>query len=98
MVVPSVLDPQQFQLTFVRPGGAVETQTVNLPNGALWYPYRAVPNGQGGLLVQMRRLLWPEMETHHIDALVVGVDAGGTVTGSTPLADDWGEIVVGERG
>jgi hypothetical protein len=98
VVVPSVLDPQQFQLTFVRPGGAVETQTVNLPNGALWYPYRAVPNGQGGLLVQVRRLLWPEMETHHIDALVVGVDAGGTVTGSTPLADDWGEIVVGERG
>ena len=98
VVVPSVLDPQQFQLTFVRPDGAVETQTVNLPNGALWYPFRAVPNGQGGLLVQVRRLLWPELETHHIDALVVGVDAGGTVTGSTPLADDWGEIVVGERG
>ena len=38
VVVPSVLDPQQFQLTFVRPGGAVETQTVNLPNGCAVVP------------------------------------------------------------
>jgi hypothetical protein len=100
VVVPSVLDAEHFQLTFVRPAGAVETQVVNVPNGALWYPYRAVPNGQGGLLVQMRRWFWRDWapEVVKIDALVVGVDAAGTLTGQTPLADDWGEIVVGANG
>jgi Glucodextranase, domain B len=98
VVVPSVLDSENLQLTFVRPTGAVETQAVNVPNGSLFYPYRAVPNGQGGLLVQLRRRLWPGTETEVWDAVVVGVDAAGTLTGQTPLADDWGEIVVGEHG
>jgi hypothetical protein len=98
VVVPSVIDSDNLQLTFVRPTGAVETQAVNVPNGSLFYPYRAVPNGQGGLLVQLRRRLWPGTETEVWDAVVVGVDAAGTLTGQTPLADDWGEIVVGENG
>ena len=100
VVVPSVLDPQQFQLTFVRPDGAVETQVVSSPSAYLSYAGRAIPNGQGGLLVQLHRWLWREMssEVWDFDTLVVGVDAAGNVTGSEPLGADWGEIVVGEGG
>ena len=98
VVVPSVIDSDNLQLTFVRPTGAVETQAVNVPNGSLFYPYRAVPNGQGGLLVQLRRRIWPGTEDEFWDAMVVGVDAAGTLTGQTPLGADWGEIVVGQDG
>jgi hypothetical protein len=99
VVVPSVVDPEQLQLTFVRSTGAVETQVVTVPNGGLWSPYRAIPNGQGGLLVQLiRRLVWPGGDYWRWDAVVVGVDASGALTGSTGLGADWGEIVVGENG
>jgi hypothetical protein len=100
VVVPSVLDPQRFQLTFVRPDGVVETQVIASPSAYLSYASRAIPNGQGGLLVQLHRWLWREMssEVWDFDTLVVGVDATGNVTGSEPLGADWGEIVVGEGG
>ncbi|HEY3382886.1 MAG TPA: hypothetical protein VGK32_14010, partial [Vicinamibacterales bacterium] len=72
---------------------------VTVPNGGLWSPYRAIPNGQGGLLVQLiRRLVWPGGDYWRWDAVVVGVDESGALTGSTALGADWGEIVVGENG
>jgi len=57
VVVPSVLGTEHLQLTFVRPGGAVETQAVQAPSGYLCWAERAVQNGQGGLLVQFNRYL-----------------------------------------
>ena len=70
---------------------------VSVPNGHLSYPYRAIPNGQVGLLVQLRREFGTGANRTW-DALVVGVDAAGNLTGSEPLGDDWGDLVVGDNG
>ena len=53
VVVPSVLDGDHFQLTFLRPDGAVETQVGQSPSAYVSYAKRAIPNGQGGMLVQL---------------------------------------------
>jgi len=53
VVVPSVLDGDHFQLTFLRPAGAVEKQVSQSPSAYVSYAQRAIPNGQGGMLVQL---------------------------------------------
>ena len=96
VVVPSVTGPHTFALTFLRPNGSVVTQTVDLPESPteLNRVYRAIPNGIGGLLVQLITRI-QSVETYY-NALVVGVDENGNHTGSTPLGKDWGDIVVGD--
>jgi Concanavalin A-like lectin/glucanases superfamily/Regulator of chromosome condensation (RCC1) repeat/Chitobiase/beta-hexosaminidase C-terminal domain/Putative Ig domain/Glucodextranase, domain B/Putative binding domain, N-terminal/Viral BACON domain len=99
VVVPSVTSGNTFELAFLQPDGSTLTQSVNVGErglSGLEWVYRAIPNGKGGLLVQLMTSR-PSSEGTRYDALVAGVDQDGNYTGGTSLGKDWGDIVVGEH-
>lgn len=103
VVVPQVQGEEgawTLQFFVLRPDGVAEIRSTDFWSAVEdLTPLKAVPNGRGGLLVQLQG--WaPSAPVNAFPywATVVGVDSAGTVTGEFNLGEAWGELIVAEDG